>query len=492
MGMSIPITASLLYDLLSCPHRVSLDLFGDQSKRDPVNPFIELLWEKGTRYEREVIAKLNLPFTDLSTHSPEERESRTIEALKRGDPLIYGGRISAGDLLGAPDLLRRQGNGYVAGDIKSGSGEEGDDDNAKLKKHYAVQLALYTDILERIGFSAGRTPFVWDIHGDEISYPLDEPQGVRDPITMWEVYQAALDQARMIVAREVSTLAAYSSKCKLCHWYSGCIRDLEKQDDLTLLPELGRAKRDVMIDSIPTLAEFCETDIGQFINGKKTVFRGIGPDSLVKFQNRARLLKKPNAQPYFRAPIALPGSAVELFFDIEVDPLRDFCYLHGFVERKNGDISTEKYIAFFADSIDAAGEEKAFRDAFQYIKNFGSRVIFHYANYEQQWWRKLQARYPTVCSLPEIDELFDKSRTVDLYLHVVKPAMEWPTRDHSIKTLASFLGFKWRDTHPSGAASIEWFDRWVNGDKSMKQRILEYNEDDCVATRVLLDGIRQL
>ncbi len=44
---------------------------------------------------------------------------------------------------------RREGDGYVAGDIKSGSGEEGQDDDAKLKKYYGVQLALYTDILER-------------------------------------------------------------------------------------------------------------------------------------------------------------------------------------------------------------------------------------------------------------------------------------------------------------------------------------------------------
>ena len=29
------------------------------------------------------------------------------------------------------------------------------------------------------------------------------------------------------------------------------------------------------------------------------------------------------------------------------------------------------------------------------------------------------------------------------------------------KPSAKYLGFVWRDSHPSGAASIEWFDRWV-------------------------------
>jgi predicted RecB family nuclease len=79
------------------------------------------------------------------------------------------------------------------------------------------------------------------------------------------------------------------------------------------------------------------------------------------------------------------------------------------------------------------------------------------------------------------------------YGDVVIKATEWPTLDYSIKTLARHLGFAWRDIHPSGAASVEWFDRWCRDqDPAVKQRILDYNEDDCRATRVLLDGIRGL
>ena len=115
------------------------------------------------------------------------------------------------------------------------------------------------------------------------------------------------------------------------------------------------------------------------------------------------------------------------------------------------------------------------------------------AKYERTIYRNLQERYPEVCERDELEALFDPARAVDLYFDVVKAATEWPTRDFSIKTLATYLGFAWRDTHPSGAASIEWFDRWVKtGDRTIKQRILDYNEDDCRATRVLLDGIRTL
>jgi hypothetical protein len=34
---SPPITAAMLYDLVQCPHRPAMDLFGDPAKRDEVN-----------------------------------------------------------------------------------------------------------------------------------------------------------------------------------------------------------------------------------------------------------------------------------------------------------------------------------------------------------------------------------------------------------------------------------------------------------------------
>lgn len=52
------------------------------------------------------------------------------------------------------------------------------------------------------------------------------------------------------------------------------------------------------------------------------------------------------------------------------------------------------------------------------------------------------------------------SRTTDLY-RTVKASTEWPTNGYSIKTLAQYLGFEWRDENPSGAASIEWYNRFV-------------------------------
>jgi uncharacterized protein len=95
------VTGSILYSLVTCPQRVALDFFGDPSKR--ISPFVQLLWDRGTIFERETIAALKTPFLDLSRFKGEEKERLTLE-VRNGEPLIYSGRISSGDLLGIPDL----------------------------------------------------------------------------------------------------------------------------------------------------------------------------------------------------------------------------------------------------------------------------------------------------------------------------------------------------------------------------------------------------
>jgi predicted RecB family nuclease len=489
------VTASILYDLVHCPQRVALDAFGDPLNRDEENAFVRLLWERGHLYETETIAKLKLPFTDLSGVKQDEREVATIEAMKRGDVLIYSGCIVAGDLLGVPDLLRKEVGGYVPGDIKSGAGEEGgsDDGEGRPKVHYAVQLALYVDILEKLGLSAGRRAFVWDIKGKEVAYDFTRPQGPKTPETLWDEYQFALADARAILAKIAQGLPAYSAACKNCHWYTYCVDDLTVRDDLTLIPGLGRSLRDKMLNSVASIADLASSNPDAYINGKKTIFSGISPDRLRLFHERAILLKSKEPKPYLRSTIVLPVVKTELFFDVEVDPLRDHCYLHGIVERSNGDNDTEKFVSFFAEDVTAESERAAFAAAMAYFKGSPEGAIYHYSKYERTIYRKLQERYPDVCTSEEVEALFSAPRATDLYGDVVLKATEWPTRDQSVKTLAKFLGFNWRDAHPSGAASIEWFDRWCKERRTdVKQRILDYNEDDCRATRVLLDGIRAL
>jgi hypothetical protein len=49
------ITGSMLYALVACPHRVTMDLYADPAERDPISPFVKLLWKRGTVHEDETM-----------------------------------------------------------------------------------------------------------------------------------------------------------------------------------------------------------------------------------------------------------------------------------------------------------------------------------------------------------------------------------------------------------------------------------------------------
>ena len=146
-------------------------------------------------------------------------------------------------------------------------------------------------ILERSGLSAGRRGIILDVTGNEIAYHFDEMRGPRISETLWDEYQTRLIAARYIVERSALRLGALAGACKLCHWYSACSAKLRQSDDLTLIRHLGRSIRDAMHDDISTVADLATID--------------------------------PDAKPMLTAVIALPTSDVELFFGIEVDPMRD-------------------------------------------------------------------------------------------------------------------------------------------------------------------------
>lgn len=492
--MNTRLTASQLYNHLGCPHRVAMDAAGDPALRDEVSPFVQLLWERGVAHERDLVARLAAHGLDLSSLSGDAKEAATREAIARREPLIYGGRLSVHELLGEPDLLRWEQGGYVAIDIKSGEGREGADgeDQGRLRKHYGVQLALYTDILEQMGLSAGRHGYIWDVHGVETRYDLAAPLGPRSGC-LWEVYLKARAAVRATLAMPQSSRPANSSACKQCVWRSCCFAQLKLSQDLTLLPELGRAARDALHEEFPTLRHLAGADVEQYIEGDRTPFPKVGGKLLRRYQRRAALHLQPGAQPYLTRAVQWPTAGVELFFDIETDPMRGLCYLHGFVIREGGNVASERFEGIFARDTSEAAEREAFAESMDLFRRHAGALVVHYSKYERTEYRRLAAKYPDVATTRQVEELFSAPRALDLYLDVVRSGSEWPTHDFSIKSLAKYCGFAWRDVDPSGASSIEWFDRWARtGDPRFRQRLLAYNEDDCRAMRVVLDCLKTL
>lgn len=222
----------------------------------------------------------------------------------------------------------------------------------------------------------------------------------------------------------------------------------------------------------------------------KQYLRGIGDTLLSKFINRANILYK-TKKPIAYEKIVFPKTRYELFFDIEDDPTQEFVYLHGVHARTGGN---ERYVYFLANEVSGKAEEEAWRNFWEYIYSLpkDDYSIYYYSHHEKTTYKKLQKRYPDVIAAEAIEAFFDNPNVIDLYT-IVQGKSDWPVSSYSLKTLASYLGFQWRDKTPSGAMSIQWFNEYlVKKEDSLIQRILEYNEDDCKATMILKDAMEKI
>jgi predicted RecB family nuclease len=148
-------------------------MYGPQEEKiQETNPFVELLWQKGLQHEQRIIKKIG-DFLDIREGTIEERCQKTLEAMRNGTALIYQGVLKHENLLGVPDLLRKLEEGsYVPIDIKSGMGLEGADEETgeegKPKKHYAIQLCLYNELLKKHGLASHDKGKILDINGEEV------------------------------------------------------------------------------------------------------------------------------------------------------------------------------------------------------------------------------------------------------------------------------------------------------------------------------------
>lgn len=396
------ITASKLYDFTQCPHRVWRDVYGPQEEKiKETNPFIQLLWDRGVLHEEKIIRNIG-EYLDLSEGGLDERFKKTIDAMKNKAPLIYQGVLQNRNLLGIPDLIKRLPDGnYIPLDIKSGmgfeemeaeSGEEG-----KPKKHYAVQLCLYIDLLGQLGFEHLNKGIIIDIQGNNVEYDLSRPVGKKNLTSLWEYYEEVKRNVALLLDNNAQNKPSSSGKCKLCPWFKSCKNWVIETEDLTGLFYVGASKRDVINEDlgIQRISQIIGLDTEQALRMKKknkSLLKGVGRDTLEKIQKRAEVLIK-TRKPVLYDDLELPEVSYELYFDIENDPTQEFVYLHGVYEiSRNG----SDYKHFLAPEISKEAERRAWQKFWDYIHSLprDDYAVYYFSSHEKTIYKRIQKQYP--------------------------------------------------------------------------------------------------
>jgi len=474
--------ANLFYNYLRCKHRVYLDFYGDRSKKDPVSDFLELLWARGVQHEKEIAWQLaaKRQLIEVKERNNYQAFEKTLELMSMGVDLIYQGVLLDENYIGKPDILeKRRGQSkfgkyyYLPIEIKSGYGLK----NIKareIKNEYAYQVLFYILLLEKI--QGVRPPIgkVINIKKETLIFKPTEKH--------YADYQEILFDLQKIINQEKSYEPVIGGHCKLCAWRSYCLDWAEKNQDLSLIFNLGEAKYQLRANGVKTIEDLGRADSSKFFAFSHDIL-GINKASFLAWQRRANVFLGNKEIIY--SPIEFPVKKREIFFDLEDDLTQDLVYLYGLWQRE---VNKEKYIYFLVDNFHS--EKDVFYQFWSYLEQLDDFVIYYFAPHERNVLARLMKKYRAD------KEIFQKflTNSIDLY-QVVCRHTDWPLPSYSLKSIGQYLKFHWSVEDPSGANSIAWYNKFLKDQEKNKaylERIIKYNQEDCQATAWLKDHLEKM
>jgi predicted RecB family nuclease len=295
------------------------------------------------------------------------------------------------------------------------------------------------------------------------------------------VYETTLPRVRALVTGAASDEPALSAACGMCQWFAHCDKILEDAKDVTLLPEIGRAKKLTLksagVRSIPELAKF---------DFSRVKLKGIGPKTVETMKRAAVIALSKKMQ--VLAAAAIPDPPRKIYLDFEDDPTQELIYLCGmWVDPPLGDLN---YHGLF--SADADGEERIWDELQKLCAKFAAEdfIVFHYSPYERNKLAALERKYG-VRENDALDEF--KSRMVDLH-PIVKETVALPAKSYGLKSVAPFVGLKYSASDAGGAQSIVWFQQYQQDPTraDILETLLTYNKEDCLAMKRIESWLRTL
>lgn len=488
-------------DVGRCLTRLHHDRFTERER--VVDAVRDRVMARGIAFEREVVAYLDTHYdaiTDLSRSSWDERLMATRSAMKAGETLILGGRLESpgGKLVGMPDVLIRDETGYLPIDVKGHKvvGTRGipavyaplDDlldvsaDPSRFRSNRRrdlLQVAHYRYLLEGMGFASER-PLGGIIGTDETRGCawVDLEGGTLSPMAELATYLVVADEAiTWGAAHERPFVEPWMKKeCDTCPWKPMCIGSLREANDTTLLRTVTAETRATLRENgVTTVADVADLDLGSdLIEGQ------------VILQARAKTADSLLRRNGGNGTLPLPSAPVEV--DLDIETLRDTTYLAGLLITDDAGSRYEP-VADWTNTTD--GERSLLERLFQRFGEWARPdvVVFHWTGFEIDRLEAGARRHTLgVPGWDSVREWFDEN-AVDLCDwtrdHLVSP------NGHGLKVIAPMCGFNWRDDDPGGLQSEIWFEDLQAGNAEMKDRLLEYNEDDVIAQLKVREFLRR-
>lgn len=281
-------------------------------------------------------------------------------------------------------------------------------------------------------------------------------------------------KAEALLAKTISCIASDSppqfyriSHCSQCQFNESCYSKLKEKDCISLLA--GMTPR--VLTKYHTKGITTITQLSHLFRPRRS-HRSLQISGRYLWELKALAIREQKT--FVLNPPNLTGNPVSIFLDFEGLPDERFQYLLGGVVIADG--ATPEPFSFWSDS--QGQERENFVKLFGLFTRYPDAPIYHYGSYETKALKQVVKQWPE--HFKQEWDIIEK-RMVNL-LGYLRTHVYPPTYGNGLKEVANFLGFQWTEPEANGVLSMEWRKQWeATRSQSWKEKLIQYNQDDCVA-----------
>ncbi len=522
-------------DLAGCEHRLALDFAHPELVRDrPDTPGVSRRKEAAAAHRarvRELLRGIHSDqpesFVVVGAADSATRARQTMQACADGARWIWNATLPVDaehGRRGHAELLIAHGDGYVPVIVVNHRTTQpakkppreadarpttvvtsplwawapGPDPHRTIRpnRRDSLRLAHLTAMLVELGLAVG--PDADDLVGGVIGMDADCIVVLAvGPIL--DDYAQVAERRKQIAAQRIATVPRRVSECRSCLWWARCGPELAERRDVSLVAS-GNQGQALVAAGITTIDQLARHDgpvpdgwpgSARFDDAIVNAVAWLGDIPLVRRVDRPEV------------------SRADVEIDVDMESFgEDGAYLWGTLLTDNTDPDRPVIYRPFVtwDPLPTRDEARSFAEFWHWLtaeraaahaagKTFAAYCYSEQA--ENRWLLGSADRFAGEPGIPDraaVEAFIASPEWVDIYAAVGRNFI--CPNGKGLKKVAPVAGFTWRDDDAGGEASMEWYSAAVGlggaaVDTSQRTRLLEYNEDDVRATKVLREWITE-
>src|SRR5437867_2846555 len=454
--MQPTITADIVVAYSQCPRKAYLLLFSPD-KGEP-HEYAQLLEQQRCENQERYIDHLQQTHADVQPYS--------VENLRQGNKILINAHLQVDGFAADCGVLTRVEGTSTFGKysyepaIFVGT--------HSISKEQQLELSFVGYVLERLQHTSPGAGRIIGVDGTSHAVKLGERakdlRPLLEPLHEWTTAPSPKPPPVML-----------NHHCSTCQFQRLCRAQAIQEDHLSLLGGITPKEiRKFNSKGIFTIHQLSYTFRPRRIRNRPSNYTR--PHS---FALQALALR--NRKIYVHETPILPHAPVDIYLDIEGLPDRNLHYLLGLVIHDEGKV---RHHYFWADNKDE--EPMIFQQCLALLRQYPAFTLFHYGSYEAKYLQKMRRSLGDETE-KYLEKIIKSSCNLlsFFYSHIYLP-----TYTNGLKEIANFLGFQWTADNASGLQSIVWRQTWEKThDESMKDSLILYNKEDCLALMKVKDLI---